>query len=426
MSEFNFRRKAALVSVILSLCMLTSCSGSVESSGISSSASTSSCVSTASSATSDTVHSTTPQDAAAEPTIESEQTEEPVVSCESVTMEETEQADAEETGFPTEDIPAEVTVASTAPETEEQPVVTTAATTTTPAAATAITTVATDPPEPPKPPAEVVIPEVMSAEAPGTLAAKSDNAVIDYSNISLGYIAASYSGSSGRAKLRIICGDITYDHDVATGGRVEFFPLSQGSGEYSVQIYEQIEGRSYSPVFSEPVTFSASIKDDVEMYLYPNKYVSFVQGSDCVRKGAELCAGADGTIEKLAAIFGYVTDSITYDFDLAATVKSGYVPEPDTVLKKGKGICFDYAALFAAMARSQGIPTRLVIGYSSEVYHAWNEVYTKETGWISAELLLSRSGYNIVDSTFYAGAADKAAMAEYITNSANYSAVFRY
>ena len=51
-------------------------------------------------------------------------------------------------------------------------------------------------------------------------------------------------------------------------------------------------------------------------------------------------------------------------------------------LRTGRGICFDYASLTAAMLRSQNIPARLEIGYSGDVYHAWISVYTEETGWI--------------------------------------------
>ena len=36
------------------------------------------------------------------------------------------------------------------------------------------------------------------------------------------------------------------------------------------------------------------------------------------------------------------------------------------------------------------------------------------------------SNYNIVDATFYAGAENKAAIAEYISNNGNYSAIYRY
>lgn len=70
----------------------------------------------------------------------------------------------------------------------------------------------------------------------------------------------------------------------------------------------------------------------------------------------------------------WVTDNVAYDTQLAATVKSGYVPDPDSVLAKRSGICYDYASLMAAMVRSQGIPARLVVGYAADnIYHAWNE-----------------------------------------------------
>ena len=38
------------------------------------------------------------------------------------------------------------------------------------------------------------------------------------------------------------------------------------------------------------------------------------------------------------------------------------------------------SAMAAAMLRSQGVPTKLVIGYADQTYHAWNEVYL-DGGW---------------------------------------------
>ncbi len=273
-----------------------------------------------------------------------------------------------------------------------------------------------------KPPAVIMAREVSS---PGKLVEKTETAAIDYSNAALGYISASYSGKSARAKLRIVCNGVTCDHDLSVTGEAEYFPLMQGSGDYRIQIYEQLDGKLYSAALDLSVTLS--IEDDVEMYLYPNRYSMFTEKSKCVKTSAELCAGLDGEIEKIAAIFKYITDNVTYDYDLAATVQSGYIPNPDSVFEKNTGICFDYASLFAAMARSQGIPARLVIGYAEpEIYHAWNEVYTKETGWITPELLLSQKGYNLVDATFYAGAKDKNSIAEYISDEGNYSSLYRY
>lgn len=60
--------------------------------------------------------------------------------------------------------------------------------------------------------------------------------------------------------------------------------------------------------------------------------------------------------------------TLTYDKKKAQTVQSGYLPNVDQVLASKTGICFDYAALMTAMLRSQGIPTKLVVGYTGNVY----------------------------------------------------------
>ena len=275
-----------------------------------------------------------------------------------------------------------------------------------------------------KPKAQVVIPEIKIPLASGASVAEGSNAEIDFSCADEGYISAVYTGKSERAKLRVKCGNMQYDHDLAADGTREFFPLME-SGSYSVKVYELVTGKSYGEAVS--AEFDANIKSATGMYLYPNKYINFDSKSDCVKKAAELCAGVGGEVEKIAEIFGFVTDNITYDKKLAATVTSGYIPDPDKTLAKGTGICFDYASLMAAMLRSQNIPARLVIGYAEpDIYHAWNEIYTKETGWITPELFLKSKGYNIADATFYAGNSDKERIADYIENESNYSAMYRY
>lgn len=279
----------------------------------------------------------------------------------------------------------------------------------------------------PAAPVDVVIPDVKIPLSPGVDIASNEKAVLDYSNASEGYISVCRKSSDKAMKLRIIFGEKTYDHDIGIGE--EYFPLSCGSGTYKAQVYENTEGNSYAKVMEQDIT--VKIKPETSPFLYPNKYVSFDSGSNSVRKSAELCAGKTDVIEKLAAIFQWITDNVTYDKELAEKVQKGYIteyiPDPDSVLKKKTGICYDYASLFAAMARSQGIPTRLVKGYASpDIYHAWNEVYTEETGWITPELLLSKHGYNILDSTFYAGSSDKEKIAKYISDSGNYSALYYY
>ena len=54
-----------------------------------------------------------------------------------------------------------------------------------------------------------------------------------------------------------------------------------------------------------------------------------------------------------------------------------YLSDLDRVLTEKKGICYDIASLMAAMLRIQQIPTKLVMGYQSQIhtYHSWIEVY---------------------------------------------------
>lgn len=270
----------------------------------------------------------------------------------------------------------------------------------------------------------MTVPNFPVPTSPGIMVASASGGWIDYSNTSEGYISAKYTGSKSKVKLQILSeGQTTYTHDVVPGV-IEYYPLSLGSRDYTVTLYENLSGTSYSPVVS--CTFSAKT-NSLNAFLYPTHYSYYNSSSASVIKSAELCAGKSGTIDKIAAIFGWVTSNIKYDYDLAATVKSGYVPDPDKTYKSKKGICFDYASLMCAMLRSQNIPTRLAVGYtSSGTYHAWNEIYTEETGWITPELMLKNAGYNLVDSTFYSTATDKAYIGAYIMNTSNYSVTYYY
>jgi hypothetical protein len=64
------------------------------------------------------------------------------------------------------------------------------------------------------------------------------------------------------------------------------------------------------------------------------------------------------------------------------------IPDALTTLHTRRGDCNEHAALFAALARSTGIPTRVVAGVTYHegffYYHAWNEVCLGEK-WLSLD-----------------------------------------
>lgn len=289
-----------------------------------------------------------------------------------------------------------------------------------------VSSVTSEPTSESDPPPVVVVPTISAPFSPGTLTASGANGTIDYSNTSQGYIAVRYTGSNPKVKLQLSGNGRKEPHDIPTDGTTVYIPLIFGNGTYNAYLGENVAGTSrYTEVVS--VDFNVSLDSSLAPYLYPNMYANYSQGSDCVYKAAEVCAGKSTDIEKIAAVFGWVTSNVTYDYNLAATVKTGYVPDPNRTYSRRTGICFDYSSLMCAMLRSQSIPTRLVVGDASpDIRHAWNEVYTEETGWITPELLLKNAGYNIVDSTFYASSTNKSQIASYISNSVNYSAIHYY
>lgn len=128
----------------------------------------------------------------------------------------------------------------------------------------------------------------------------------------------------------------------------------------------------------------------------------------------------------MAAIYDWVVDNISYDYNLAATVSSGYLPNVDNILATKKGICFDYAALMTSMLRMENVPTKLVVGYSGSVYHAWISVYTRESGWIDNVIYFDGNTWKLMDPTFASNGKRSSEIMAYIGNGSNYRQRFSY
>ena len=94
-------------------------------------------------------------------------------------------------------------------------------------------------------------------------------------------------------------------------------------------------------------------------------------------------------------------------------------------MESGKGICFDYASLMAGLLRSQGIPTKLVVGYSGTAYHAWISVYLDEAGWVDNIIEFDGSSWSLMDPTL-AACNDSSSVKEYIGDGSNYTEKFSY
>lgn len=263
-------------------------------------------------------------------------------------------------------------------------------------------------------------PVVLTGQADGTVTYGSEGVTIDASHISEGYIMVSYTGTNEKVKLQITGPDeVVYTYDLH--GDYETFPLTAGSGSYTVGVFENIEGTSYSTLFTQ--TIDVKIDDEFGPYLYANQYVNFDGDSKVVEKAEELSKPCNDDLEVIEQVYNYMISNFTYDYDKAESVQSGYLPDVDEVFEAQTGICFDYAAVMAAMLRSQRIPTRLEVGYAGDVYHAWISTYIEEQGWVNGIIQFDGKNWELMDPTF---ASTSSKPEDFITNTDEYIIKFVY
>lgn len=219
---------------------------------------------------------------------------------------------------------------------------------------------------------------------------------IDTAHGGEGYIAVTAKSRLG-IKLRVTSPrgtEIVYS--VPNTGEVSFYPLSDGSGRYSLQLLRRTDddpnGTKYERVLEQSI--DASLYDEFQPFLRPSTYVWFTGYSYCVNEAARLCAGVSNDNEKIRLIKNYVGEKLKYDESLADSGDQGFIRDPDEILSRGTGVCLDYSVLIAAMLRSQGIPAKVVYGSVSgeEASHAWNMVYTSSRGWFRLDVPSSVSG----------------------------------
>lgn len=266
-------------------------------------------------------------------------------------------------------------------------------------------------------------PVVYTPEAPGTEMIGLSPLLIDISNRNQGYVMALYSGDAAKANIQITGPDgVSYKYFLTPSESYVTLPLTAGSGTYEIAGYENITDNKYAVLFTESTEIQ--LENDLLPFLYPNQYVSFNSDTKAVATAAETVAGASDDLGAVADIYHFVIEHVVYDEEKAASVSSGYLPDVDETLETGKGICFDYAALTAAMLRSQDIPTRLEIGYSGDIYHAWISVYTEETGWIDNIIEFTGNGWTRMDPTFASGNGNNDEILKYIGDGSNYNTLY--
>ena len=275
-----------------------------------------------------------------------------------------------------------------------------------------------DPDEPPVySPLQVLVPE-----APGKKTLGTSPLVLDISDTDQGYLTAVSDSTDQMMNVQLTAEDgVVYSYFISPGESA-VIPFSSGSSTYQVSCYQQISDSQYAALYAD--TLEIKLANEFLPFLYPNQYANFTPDSEASKLALSMVSEDTSDIDALQTIYNYVVSHVTYDYDLADTVASGYLPDVDETLQTGKGICFDYAALTTAMLRSCDIPCKLQIGYAGDIKHAWINVYIRSRGWVDKAVEFSGDSWSRMDPTFDSNSEDKDTIQEYIGDNNNYTVQF--
>ncbi len=144
-----------------------------------------------------------------------------------------------------------------------------------------------------------------------------------------------------------------------------------------------------------------------------------IKSSNTAKIAEKVTANFDTELEKVRAIFIWITDNIAYDcrkykatrnkkikikatdsLDYVIKLNAFFAKDVKKTLRQGKGICGDYSMIFVEMCQAVGIEAGFIIGYTRDdirkigripkkAAHAWNwvkvdgKIYLLDATWAS-------------------------------------------
>lgn len=149
----------------------------------------------------------------------------------------------------------------------------------------------------------------------------------------------------------------------------------------------EIFGGRLDPARTRPL--SAGELARYQRYLGPSTHVPV--GGAMAALAASVVGAEDNPLRRARRLYDWVLDHVDYWVKDPAHKKASPTGDAQFCIATGAGNCSDFHSLFSALARSSGIPTRMVYGglLKHEIaglpvdasYHCWVEVMLPGIGW---------------------------------------------
>ncbi|NMC57834.1 MAG: hypothetical protein GYA51_00340 [Candidatus Methanofastidiosa archaeon] len=176
---------------------------------------------------------------------------------------------------------------------------------------------------------------------------------------------------------------ITYDSDACT--RICYWKFdNKFARDSTITIVQNVSFTAYPFAKSIDINKIEPYDYDSEIYKEYTKPSNKIESDDpeISKLAKDIVGNETNPYKKAALIYDFVIRHITYE-------KQKHELGAKYAYYTGKGDCTEFATLFAAMCRSEGIPVRLVEGYlcdsDTRAGHIWTELYIPPYGWIPAD-----------------------------------------
>ncbi len=187
----------------------------------------------------------------------------------------------------------------------------------------------------------------------------------------------------------------------AAGTRVAVYNLSRLNVGETVQLIQRVAVRNYCVSFDTQTMTDEPLPESLSAYLDPTENIN--SDMEDIRQFARLAAASSNNAYlKARLLFASVNQYMTYDNSARGSHSA------TQAFQTRRGNCEDYANLYAACLRSQGIPARVCSGYLYSREAQTNNSYLSPAGHIDADQIrhswvafyISGMGWLVADPTF--------------------------
>lgn len=155
----------------------------------------------------------------------------------------------------------------------------------------------------------------------------------------------------------------------------------------------------YSDILKGGLDYQDYNSEDEDFLKYTLDDFYIDSDNPAIIKTVESLTGNETNPVEIARIlYNFVINKLYYDFPRARDGEYDFLYASE-IMRRGKGICVDYAILYTALMRSAGIPSRLVTGIpvytilnekenEIDMGHAWVEIKLPGYAWVPVDVTL--------------------------------------